>query len=99
MRVVTKKRIKETSAVHSEWKASLQAWYKAASAADWKNFPEVRQSWKNSDRVGICVVFNIANNRARLIAHVDYKYHFVFIRSILSHAEYSKDGWKNDCNC
>ena len=49
--------------------------------------------------VGICVVFDIANNRARLIAHVDYKYHFVFIRFIISHAVYLRGGWEDDCKC
>ena len=44
-------------------------------------------------------MFDIANNRARLITHVDYKYHLVFIRFIISHADYVKGGWKNDCGC
>ena len=78
---------------------NTESWYKIAKAADWKNFPGVKQSWRNADLVGICVVFDIANNRARLVAHVDYKYHLVFIRFIIGHAEYLKGGWKHDCNC
>jgi mRNA interferase HigB len=99
VRIITKKRIKEASSEHSEWKASLESWYKIAKAADWKNFPWVKQSWRNVDLVGICVVFDIANNRARLVAHVDHKYHLVFIRFIIGHVEYLKAGWKHDCNC
>ena len=99
VRIITKKRIKEASSEHSEWKASLESWYKIAKAADWKNFPGVKQSWRNVDLVGICVVFDIANNRARLVAHVDYKYHLVFIRFVIGHVEYLKAGWKHDCNC
>jgi mRNA interferase HigB len=99
VRIITKKRIKEASREHPEWKASLESWHKITKAADWKNFPEVKQSWRNVDLVGICVVFDIANNRARLVAHVDYKYHMVFIRFIIGHVGYLKGGWKHDCNC
>jgi mRNA-degrading endonuclease HigB of HigAB toxin-antitoxin module len=28
---------------------------------------------------------------------VSYKTHKVFIRSVLTHAEYDKDKWKSDC--
>ena len=60
VRIITKKRIKEANSEHSEWKASLESWHKIAKAADWKNFPGVKQSWRNVDLVGICVVFDIA---------------------------------------
>lgn len=99
MRIITRKRIKAAIDEHSEWRASLESWLKIAIEADWKNFPEVKQSWRNVDLVGICVVFDIANNRARLITHVDYKYHLIFVRFVLGHKEYLKDEWKNDCNC
>ncbi len=98
VRIITKKRIRDAITEHSEWKASLESWHKITRAADWKNFPDIKQSWRNVDLVGICVVFDVANNRARLVAHVDYKYHLVFIRFIIGHAEYLKSGWKHDCN-
>jgi mRNA interferase HigB len=79
--------------------ASLESWHKITKAADWKNFPEVKQSWRNVDLVGICVVFDIANNRARLVAHVDYKCRIVSIRFIIGYVGYLKGGWKHDCNC
>jgi mRNA interferase HigB len=99
VRIITKKRIKEASREHPEWKASLESWRKITKAADWKNFPEVKQSWRNVDLVGICVVFDIANNRARLVAHVDYKCRMVSIRFIIGYVGYLKGGWKHDCNC
>ncbi|MGC1526127.1 MAG: type II toxin-antitoxin system HigB family toxin [Phormidesmis sp.] len=35
-------------------------------------------------------------NIYRLISRVDYKYKKVFIRAVLTHAEYDKEDWKND---
>ena len=52
-----RKAIREATAKHSEWAASLNAWYKIAKNADWKNFAEVRNSWRNSDVVGRFVGF------------------------------------------
>lgn len=94
MRIVSRKAIKEAIAQHGEWAASLNAWYKVTKNADWKNFAEVRNSWRNSDVVGRYVVFDVSNNRCRLIATINYKWGMVYIREILSHAEYDEKGWR-----
>jgi mRNA interferase HigB len=46
--------------------------------------------------VGRLTVFNIAGNKFRLVARVEYRLGVVFIRQVLTHHEYSKDKWKND---
>ncbi len=93
MRVVSRKAIREATAKHSEWGASLNAWFKIARNAEWEDFSDVRNSWKNSDIVGRFVVFNIGHNRCRLIATIKYRWRMVYIRRILSHAEYDQRGW------
>lgn len=93
MRVVSRKAIRNAVAKHTEWNASLNAWYKVTKNADWKNFADVRNSWKNSDVVGSFVVFDISHNRCRLIATIKYKWRMVYIRSILSHTEYDEKEW------
>jgi mRNA interferase HigB len=94
MRIVSRKAIREAAAKHGEWGASLSAWYKITKNGDWKNFAEVRSSWKNSDVVGRFVVFDISHNRRRLIATIKYKWRIVYIRRILSHAEYDEKKWQ-----
>lgn len=54
----------------------------------------MRASWRNSDIVGPFVVFDIGNNRCRLIATVKFKWRMVYIRHILSHAEYDREEWQ-----
>jgi mRNA interferase HigB len=99
VRIISPKRIREAIEEHGEWRSSLISWLKIAKSADWKNFPEVKRTWRNCDKVGSCVVFDIQNNRCRLIARVFYEAHRIYILHILSHAEYAKDRWKNDCDC
>jgi mRNA interferase HigB len=96
MRVVSRKAIRDAAARHTEWSASLNAWYKIARNADWKSFADVRNSWKNSDAVGRFVVFDISHNRCRLIATIKYKWRMVYVRAILSHAEYDEKVWQKE---
>jgi mRNA interferase HigB len=94
MRIVSRKAIREAAAKHSEWRASLNAWYKIARNADWANFAEVRNSWKRSDVVAGFVVFDISHNKCRLIATIKYRWRMIYIRHILSHAEYDEKDWQ-----
>jgi mRNA interferase HigB len=87
MRIVSRKAIREATARHSEWGSSLNAWYKITKSADWKNFADVRNSWKNSNVAGPFVVFDISHNKCRLIATIKYKWKMVYVRNILSRAE------------
>jgi mRNA interferase HigB len=40
------------------------------------------------------VVFNIAGNKYRLIAEINFRSHTLFIRYILTHQDYSEGKWK-----
>jgi len=94
MRVISRKAIREATAEHSEWGASLNAWFKIARDADWKTFADVRNSWRRSDVVGRFVAFDISHNRCRLIATIKYKWRMVYVRRILSHADYAGKEWQ-----
>jgi mRNA interferase HigB len=94
MRIVSRKAIREATATHREWGKSLSAWYKITRNAEWENFADVGNSWKNSDVVGSFTVFDISHNKCRLIATIKYKWKMVYIRRILSHAEYDEKEWQ-----
>ena len=98
MHVVSPKRVKDAISAHPEWEASLKTWLRVSKTAGWRNSADLKQTWSNFEKVGICYVFDIMHNRCRLIAHIDFTYQLVFVRRILSHAEYDKDAWKNDCH-
>ena len=93
MRIVSRKAIREAAAKHADWCGSLNAWYKIARNADWANFADVRNSWRRSDVAGPFVVFDISHNKCRLIVTIKYRWRMVYIRHILSHAEYDQKEW------
>jgi mRNA interferase HigB len=55
---------------------------------------ETRRDFPHADPVGVFTVFNIGGNNFRLIAAIKYRWQVVYVRHILTHAEYAKDKWK-----
>jgi mRNA interferase HigB len=99
VKIIGLDRIAEAEEEHSEWGASLRSWKKILEGSSWKNFPDVRRTRKDADPVGSCVVFDIAHNRARLILRILYGVQTVVVLSVISHAEYDKERWKDACSC
>jgi mRNA interferase HigB len=98
VRVISRKKLKQAAVAHAEASANLDAWYRIARKADWKNLADVRITWSSADIFGECTIFNIKGNKYRLIAWINYRTKKIFIRHVLTHAEYTKGGWKNDCS-
>jgi mRNA interferase HigB len=94
MHIISRKKLLEFSNLHKDAEASLDTWYRTAKSAKWKNLAEVRQNYASADIVGKYTVFNIKGNNYRLIAEVNYRNQTIFVRYILTHAEYDKDKWK-----
>lgn len=62
-------------------------------AGVWNNFAELKTTFSSADIVGRRTVFDIANNKYRLIARVNYEYRKVFVLHILTHKNYGKADW------
>lgn len=88
----------DASAKHADASVPLDAWYRIAKKAGWKNITDVRKTFSSADAAGTCTVFNIKGNRYRLITWINYETQKIFIKHVLTHAEYSKEDWKNDCS-
>ena len=58
------------------------------------SFAELRSVFPDADRVGKLTVFNIGGNKARLVAAMHYNRRRVYIRAVLTHAEYDAGTWR-----
>ena len=54
----------------------------------------MRSVFPHVSRVGKLTIFNIAGNNVRLIVSIRYDEKRVYIRHVLTHAEYDKGKWK-----
>ena len=58
------------------------------------HWTKVRQTWANADSVKGRTVFNIKGNSYRLIVGINYESQTIFIKDVLTHAEYNRGDWK-----
>jgi len=79
---------------HNDLEAPLEAWYRVAKKSTWVSLNDIRNTWRDTDAVGEYTVFNIKGNKYRLITKINYKSQVVFIKRVLTHAEYDKEQWK-----
>ncbi len=94
MHIISRKRPLEAAAEHSDIGAPLDAWYRIAKKAEWGNLMEVRRDMPSADAAGKFTIFNIKGNAYRLVTEINYQTRRIFLRHVLTHAEYSKGAWK-----
>ncbi len=95
MHVITRKRILEFSRLHPDSRGALETWHTLVEKTRFLSFPDLRKVFPSADWVSGLVVFNIGGNKCRLIAAVHFNRGKLYIRHILTHAEYDKGGWRS----
>jgi mRNA interferase HigB len=96
MHIISKKKLREFWGKHPRAQAPLEAWYQVARHADWKSFADVRKSFNTADQVGKFTVFDIGGNKHRLIAVIHFNRGKLYVRHVLTHAEYDEGKWKDE---
>ena len=94
MRIVSKAAIAEFSRTHKDAVESLLHWYGVTKRAAWRHLVDVRADFPHADAVDIFTVFNISGNKYRLVSVIKYRWRNVYIRHVLTHAEYDEGRWK-----
>lgn len=99
MNIIAKSTINKFLETNPRAKQLLLDWYKTARKSDWQNFVDVRNTFRHADVYQDCVIFDVGGNKYRLIAKIRYRIQRIYIRRILTHAEYDRGLWKEDCRC
>jgi mRNA interferase HigB len=97
MHVISQKALKEPARRHPDLEGPLETWSRVAEKAQWKSLTDVRANYPHADAVGTCTVFHIKGNEYRLIVWIKYRTGRIYIRHVLTHAEYTRESWKHDC--
>ena len=73
----------------SDAKAPILSWHGHVLKADWRAPADVKADFRNASILKDGrVVFNIAGNKYRLVASINYPYGIVFIKFIGTHKQY-----------
>ena len=94
MHVVATPALVDFWTIHPDAERPLQAWYRTMESGVFADFNDLRATFASADYVEGLAIFNIGGNKYRLIAAIHSNRHKVFIRAVLSHAEYDRGDWK-----
>ena len=94
MHVISRKRLLQAAAEHADLGEPLDVWYRVAKKAEWKNLMDVKRVFPSAEAVERFTVFNIKGNAYRMITEINYQTGRIFLRYVLTHADYSKGAWK-----
>jgi len=94
VRVISRKALREFAETHKEAETPLDDWYRIAKRLRWANLVDVRKTYPHADAVGEFTIFNISGNKYRLATYINYRAGKVYIRHVMTHEEYSREGWK-----
>jgi mRNA interferase HigB len=96
MHVISYRKLREYAGKHANCRDALDNWYKVLSKSSWENLVQVQTVFPKAEAVGNFTIFNIKGNNYRLIVSIDYERQLIYVKYILTHAEYDKEEWKND---
>ncbi|MFP5205016.1 MAG: type II toxin-antitoxin system HigB family toxin [Acidobacteriota bacterium] len=100
--LVTRRHLREAIAAYPDAAKEIEAWTSMVEAVRWRNFAEVRAWFRDADYVDGYTIFNIRQNRYRLITIIHFARTIggtqteghVYIRSFLTHKEYGhRSNW------
>jgi mRNA interferase HigB len=94
MHVITRKRLNEFAERHPETKSALAHWYRVVKGHGFASFAELRQQLPSADQVGKLTVFNVGGNKVRIVTAIHYNRQKIYLRAVLTHAEYDEGKWK-----
>jgi mRNA interferase HigB len=91
MHIITRRRLTQFWKKYKDSEGPLRAWHSIVEKKNYANSHEVKADFPSTDFLGSgLTVFDIGGNKYRLVALMRYRFGRVFIRHILTHAEYDK---------
>ena len=94
MRVISKRPLREFWERHPESRPMLEEWFHKASELAATSFPALRDTFAAADYVDGMTVFNVGGNRYRIAAVIHYDKQRIYVRAVMSHAEYDRNDWR-----
>ena len=88
-RVISKKALLDFIKRHPGARSALLTWYSLAQACLAYGYNDLKQTFAGVDHVPPqCIVFDAGGNRFRIVAAIHYNRLSLFVRHVLTHAEY-----------
>ncbi len=101
MRVIKESFLRNAAEQYPKAAKYLASWVSVVRLANWRSIAELRRIYPSADMVRVesgnnVVVFNVCGNEYRLIVAIHFDRQMAYTLRFLTHAEYSKDRWKDE---
>ena len=94
MKLISNKALRDFAELHVDAEVPLQAFRLLIEKGSFRNFAELRATFRGVDKVGERFVFNIGGNKYRLVAAIAFAPQLVWVKAVLTHGDYDKGDWK-----
>lgn len=94
MRVISKKPLRDFWQRHPEAQPALEEWFRKAMRVEAASVPALRDTFGSADYVDGYTIFDVGGNRYRIAAVVHYDKQRIYVRDVMTHAEYDRNAWR-----
>lgn len=97
MHIISKAPFSEAARSHPNHRRALQDLYRVLQRAEFENPEAMRRLFPSLDRFKFKQrwwVIDIAGNHLRFIAYIQFRQNGMYVRHILTHAQYDKLCWR-----
>jgi mRNA interferase HigB len=91
--VVSNRGLRKQISKHKNCSDAALGWFRVTKKHRWEQLSDVREVFPDTDQVGRVLIFNLRGNAYRLICTVAWRQQTIYVRALLSHAEYDKKEW------
>lgn len=94
MRLISNRALRNFAETYPQSEEPLQSWRRIIEHNTFQNFADLRLTFRSVGKVGDQYIFNIGGNKYRLVTTIAYRLQTVWVKHVLTHAEYDKGAWK-----
>lgn len=101
VRLIKPSTLREWAGHYPDAAQALAVWQRLVEAHEFPHFAALRRVFPHADQITVTskrtvTVFNVRGNHYRLVAALHYNRQLCFALRFLTHADYSKDRWKDE---
>ncbi|MGH8025966.1 MAG: type II toxin-antitoxin system HigB family toxin [Pseudoxanthomonas sp.] len=92
VRVISNRVLLDFSAIYPAAGTPLQTWRRTIEKSVFAGYADLKKAFNAVDKAGGFFIFDVGGNKFRVIAAIHFNTQKLYVRHVLTHAEY--DNWK-----
>ena len=90
MHVISKRALRDFYLIHDRSKGPILAWHRLMERSDVPDLNGLHRVFPSADYTAPFTIFNVGGNRFRIVTAIHYNRRKVYVRAVLTHAEYDR---------